>query len=312
MDLSIIITNWNSSDLLNDCLKSIILKTSINYEIIVIDNNSDDNFNEIKQKYYTYDQIIWIEKDENLGCGVINEGFKIATGKHIAIVGPDTELTDDVFLKIITLLNSNDKLGAVAPQLINPDGSKQDYLNDFISLGSYLKERRTLFGRFNRLAYKLKTGEKFSLSIKKKPISENLFEINQPSAACLVMSENWIRKQSYLIDPAFPYYFNDMDICKRIYNEGKKIYMLSDSEVVHIQSSSFKKTKVFWRQKNYLNDLTNYFKKHHPEKLTFLKFVNCSDNFLKIFFYPIIDNERKPGFKNQINLFFHSINITRI
>ena len=83
-DVSIIIVNYNSTQLLIDCVKSIVLHTkNVEYEIIVIDNASPDNGKE-KLKQETGTHIHLIECEKNLGFGGANNiGIKAARGKYL-------------------------------------------------------------------------------------------------------------------------------------------------------------------------------------------------------------------------------------
>ena len=92
--VSIIILNYNSGTWLTDCVDSILKTDYSNYEIIVIDNLSDDNSHKIcKEKF---EQIILIENNENLGyCEGNNVGMIHAKGDYFVILNPDTAVESD-------------------------------------------------------------------------------------------------------------------------------------------------------------------------------------------------------------------------
>src|SRR3989338_11675436 len=115
MDLSVIIVNWNTKKLLEDCLKSIYKYTKprsfvrqsrtkddddreegVDFEVIVIDNGSEDGSPQmVKNKF---PQVKLIPNKENLGfTKANNQGIKIAKGKYILLLNSDTYLTENSF-----------------------------------------------------------------------------------------------------------------------------------------------------------------------------------------------------------------------
>ncbi len=125
MDLSIVIVNYKSKHKLDACLKSI--KSSdlggYSYEIIVVENNSGDNLDYLKDLYPDLKLIV---SPKNLGMGGGNNlGIKEAKGDYILILNPDTVLKPDAIYILLKLLKENKSVGLVGPQLLNPDGSLQ-------------------------------------------------------------------------------------------------------------------------------------------------------------------------------------------
>ena len=90
MDLSIVIVSWNTQNLLKSCLKSIIQFTkNIKYEIIVIDNASNDGSVGMIQSQFP--SVILIKNKENVGFSKANnQGIRIAKGEHIVLLNSDT------------------------------------------------------------------------------------------------------------------------------------------------------------------------------------------------------------------------------
>jgi len=92
INVSICIVNWNTKDLLKKCIKSINEKTGgLSYEIIIVDNNSqDDSVQMVKRDY---PECVIIESKKNLGFARgNNEAVKEASGQYILYLNPDTEL----------------------------------------------------------------------------------------------------------------------------------------------------------------------------------------------------------------------------
>lgn len=87
--VSIIILNYNAGNLLLDCVDSILKTTYQNYEIIVVDNGSNDNSHIKCNKKFP--EIYLIENSDNLGyCEGNNVGIRKAKGEYVIILNPDT------------------------------------------------------------------------------------------------------------------------------------------------------------------------------------------------------------------------------
>ena len=94
-DVSIIIVNWNACDYLRDCIRSIVIAAGpITFEIIVVDNNSQDaSVAMVRREFPT---ITLIVNSENRGFAAANnQGLRIATGRYLLLLNPDTIILDE-------------------------------------------------------------------------------------------------------------------------------------------------------------------------------------------------------------------------
>jgi GT2 family glycosyltransferase len=131
-ELSIIIVNWNGGELLRSCLRSIAeAPPSVSYDIVIVDNASSD------------DSVAWLRSaavstllpgiDVHLIENADNAGFSKANNQAIAytrapmlfLLNPDTEVIAGAIDTLISCLNSDPRIGACGPRLLNTDGSVQ-------------------------------------------------------------------------------------------------------------------------------------------------------------------------------------------
>ena len=127
MDVSIIIVNYNTEKLVIDCINSIINKTTnINYEIIVVDNNSDNgSFNKIIDTFPISSyintnclDIKFIRNEQNIGFGLANnEGFKQAKGEYLFCLNPDTIIVNNAIKILYDFMENNTECGACGGNL---------------------------------------------------------------------------------------------------------------------------------------------------------------------------------------------------
>jgi len=287
LDVSIRIINWNTNELLDQCLTSIIQNTDgVSYEIIVVDNNSTDmGFKSVKEKFLKYSNITWIENDKNIGGLADNQALQYCQGRYILILGPDTIVLPQALKRMVDFLDKNKEAGAVTAKLLNPDMSPQNYYYKFWNL-SMLFFSTVLGQLIDRIFFKSRfTQYYFGGDID----SSKTTIIEQPAGACLML--RWDPPVvDYIIDKDFPFYFGDVDLCKRIYNNGYKIFLLPFAEVIHFQGSSFNKADSNWKKKESRLSLIKYFKKYHKSKVIFLKLIILLKDAIKYIYEKLFSS----------------------
>jgi O-antigen biosynthesis protein len=264
IDISIIIVTWNSSSEIRNCLHSIFnFNSEYKTEIIIIDNASEDNTIEIIKQFSNDESndIKLIENKSNEGfTSANNTGLRISKGKYILLLNPDTEITKDSLKILIDFLEKNINTGAVAPQLLNQDGSIQ------FSCRTFPKYRDMFFEML--LISKVFSKSRFFSGWKMKYFSHNeVRKVDQPMAAALLIKSDLIKNINYF-DPQFEMFFNDVDLCRKIYDSGSEIFFIPGSKVYHIKGAS-----IFRNRKKMIdtwnNDCLNYFRKYHYNFLQF-------------------------------------------
>ncbi len=121
--LSIIIVNYNLAVEIENCLNSLFEKINsakgmgINYEIIIVDNNSPDKKLPETEKNFRKNNIYFYYLSENIGFGQgCNFGFSKASGEYICFLNPDTIIKEDIFLPILDLFECDKSIGIIGPK----------------------------------------------------------------------------------------------------------------------------------------------------------------------------------------------------
>uniref|UniRef100_A0A7V1EIM9 Glycosyltransferase family 2 protein n=1 Tax=candidate division WOR-3 bacterium TaxID=2052148 RepID=A0A7V1EIM9_UNCW3 len=246
--LSIIIVNYNSTCALKDCLKSIVeKKPEQTFEIIIIDNGSKMTFGNVIKEFEKLLNIRLILNRKNLGYAkAVNQGIRIARGEYILIINPDILITNEAIEKMIDFLDKNEKIGVIAPQLLNFDNSIQyscfrfpRFLTPFIRR-SFLKN--TSFGKREIQRYLM-------IDFDHRVIKE----VDWVLGAAMMTKKSVIEKIG-LLDERFFLYFEDVDLCRRIHCQGLKIIYFPESKFFHQYTRhsadkgwfSFLFNKYFW------------------------------------------------------------------
>ncbi|MEJ2627632.1 MAG: glycosyltransferase [bacterium] len=125
VELSVIIVNYNVRQLLEQALVSLQKAVKgISHEIFVVDNNSSDGSDVMVQKKFP--RVTLIANDENKGFSQANnQALKLAQGKYICLLNPDTIVQGDTFSICLEYLRNHEQVGALGCKIINPDGSLQ-------------------------------------------------------------------------------------------------------------------------------------------------------------------------------------------
>lgn len=136
--VSIIIVNYTSGEYLFKCLQSIQESVTGNYEVIIVDNDSqDDSFIRCKPLFQS-ENFVFVEAGGNIGFAKANNmGFKYASGDIIHFLNPDTILYSTINSDYATAISSPDKI--YINQLVNPDGSIAGKPHLLPTLSFYLK-----------------------------------------------------------------------------------------------------------------------------------------------------------------------------
>lgn len=238
MDVSIIIVNYNTKDLLYSCIKSIYEKTNdIQFEIIVSDNGSVDGSIEMLEN--DYPEVILLKNNANLGFGTANNrGLDIAKGKYIFFLNSDTLLVNNAikyFFDYWENSKEKDTIGALGTNLINKE-------NEFMC--SYGMQFPTYNTRVQLLLHKI-----LVLPIKqiftffhieyKKEISTKKYSTITGEVACVSGADLFMKNNSNArFDERFFLYCEEVDLEYKLYKKGLKRIIIDGPEIIHLEGAS--------------------------------------------------------------------------
>ncbi|MFA5076536.1 MAG: glycosyltransferase family 2 protein [Patescibacteria group bacterium] len=264
MDLSIVILNYKSKGLLRQCLKGIrLLNLKLDYEVIVTDNNPSDSCGEMIKK--DFPEIKFIQSPKNLGyAGGNNLALKKATGRYILTLNPDIAILTNEIDKIIVYMDGRPEVGIVGPKLINPDGTMQYSCYRFPTFMMPFY-RRTFLGKLpfaRNLVYKY-----LMMDWDHK---ENR-EVDWLLGGCLFIRKAAMDKIG-LFDERFFMYFEDVDYCRRFWENDYRVVYFADAEVVHYHQRSSAETSWIWgfinkTSREHIKSWLKYFAKYLGAKL---------------------------------------------
>jgi GT2 family glycosyltransferase len=280
--LSIIIVNWNNKDILQDCLNSIYHTHNVSkYEIIVVDNNSEDGSVELIKNEFP--NVVLLENSENLGfTRANNQAIKIARGNYILLLNNDTVITNTYcFDRMIELMEKNAQVGILGCKLLYPDGTLQSCGESFPSVWGIFKSQ-ILFA---------KTWRRFG---KNKQRDNHFKEIDFVCGACL-MTRKEILDQVGLFKEEYFMYGEDVEFCYRVHKAGYDIGVLTNESIIHLHSKSTEKKLTEMLYHSITNDLKNLRMLHHSKlEVLFAKIFHLIGILIRAFLV-ILRKGKKPG-----------------
>lgn len=225
MDISFIIVNWNTRDLLRDCLDSIDQTVdALSYEIIVVDNASTDgSLDMLSQKY---PRVKTIANSENRGFGAANnQGFAVMQGKYALLINTDAVLTKGAVQKLWDFAEANPRAAIVCGQLLNADGSKQNSVAAFPTLLT-LASNTSLLEYFFPGKYPSKRYDH------QRPL-----EVDSAIGACMMIRKKALDEVSFF-DERYFFFFEETDLAFAMKRVGWKVYQVPDALIYHLQGQS--------------------------------------------------------------------------
>jgi len=239
--LSIIIVNYNSKDVLKDCLASIINSHfPFSFEVYIIDNASVESIEDVQQEYASYNYII---NEDNYGFSFANNrGIMQSKGKYVLLLNPDTILNDGSLQPMIAYLEQHDDVGIVGCKIFNPMGEIEHSTHSFPSLIKEFIHANELFKML--IGYNSKLGKRLGKSIKLKSLEsywehDSTKEVDHVTGACMMVKRDVIDKSGPL-DESFFLYNEEVEWSYRIKKNGYRSIFLPDSYIVHLFGHSTK------------------------------------------------------------------------
>ena len=279
MKLSVILVSWESAQELPPCLKAIFeSRIGFDREVLVVDNASTDGSAEVVRKEFPLARLIENRRDWGFARAV-NQGLAYSKGDYLLLLNPDVVLKPDALAAMAKYLDTHPDVGALAPQMLFPDGTVQASCREFPSYQVLLWELTGLSRLFptHRVIGRWKMGY-FDHATER--------EVDQPMASCFLLRREVLEKVGYL-DEDFPLFFNDVDWCYRMRKEKVKIMYYPGIQVVHDLGASTAKHP--YGKALLHKGMHDFLAKHDTGKLRFL--------WRPLFWVPLLLSSKPAGWK---------------
>ena len=282
-DISIIIVNYKVKEYIIPCIESIYKHTSksLRYEILVIDNNSNDgSIDAIKSQF---SDVKIYENTENIGFSkAVNQGAETAIGKYIFILNPDTKLIEDSISILFTFLEKHETVAVAGPTLVTESGIKQQsYWKEPTLINTILSIYHLDFLNYKK-NYRNEIGDK---TILVDAISGGAFFVQRD----VFQNLNGYHPNLFWME--------DIDFCTKVRKLDNKIIYYPETKIIHYGGKSAEKN-LHIAISNQLLSKIKYFKLHHSGIETIILtvailFIALIKSILFLIVFPLGSNYRK-------------------
>ena len=262
MKLSIIIVNYNVTELLRKCLLSIKKYVqNVQYEVIIIDNDSpDDSWKNLIEEFPNFH---FIDSGINEGFAIANnKAIKKAKGEYVLLLNPDTELESDSMKELLEFADSKKNFGTLGVRMHDKNG---------IFLPESKRSVPDMFNSFEKLFTKIKKNQKKSYY--RNDIAE--FEVAKVDVitGAFFLCKRDVYESINGLDESYFMYGEDIDICYTLLLKGYENYYYGKVSILHYKGESTIKDRVYLERFYGAMQifLDKYYKEKSPLQYYFLK-----------------------------------------
>lgn len=258
--LAIVILSWNGKNWLEKFLPKVILYSQ-NAEVYVVDNGSTDNSVEFLNLNFPTVKIV--QNKENFGfAGGYNEGLKKIDAEIYCLLNSDVEVTENWLQPVLNLFEKDKNIAAVQPKIL--DYNKRNYFEFAGAAGGFI----------DNLGYPYCRGRVFEKTEEDKGQYDDETEIFWASGCCFfIRSKDFWEQKGF--DERFFAHQEEIDLCWRLINSGKKIFYTAKSTVYHVGGGTLSKQSAEKTYLNIRNNLSMLLKNLPFPKLIWLIFFVC-------------------------------------
>lgn len=255
--ISIVIANWNSGRFLEACVRS-LLQNAKGCEIVIVDNASEDSSLQFARDPASDLRIL--RNERNLGYAAANNiGWRAARGAFILFLNPDTECLPSSVDLLLGTLSEDRSIWAAGGCLVSPSGQIQAGFNirAFPSVGSVAADMLFLDKIWPRLG---RSPGHSSIH------ADAAVDVDQPAGACLMVKRDALDLLGGFDEAFSPAWFEDVDLCRRIWDQGGRIRYQPAARFVHHGGYSLGRLSQRDFLRFFHENQIRYFRKHFDLK----------------------------------------------
>ena len=265
MDVSIIIVSYNTRELVRACLHSLYKNTSsLVFEVIVVDNNSQDRISEMLNEEFK--EVKFLALPNNIGFGrANNEGIKIANGRYIFLLNPDTLLLNNAIKILSEFLEIRRDVAVCGGNL---------YTGDLSPTHSYMMYLPSLKGELNEMLFGHLYRKKYGVSLEFNH-GDCPLEVGYITGADMMIRRD-VLDEVGLFDADFFMYFEETELTWRIKKRGYKVMNVPSAKIIHFFNSKWNDPALnpFYGKDTYMEIKERGIDTNIHEKI-----LRCKDSF---------------------------------
>ena len=245
MDVSILIVNYHSTQMIIDCVRSIREHTAgLRYEILVVDNGSTDE-EQVLFSQQLGENARLLPAGENLGFGKANNlGASHASGKYLFLLNPDTVLMNNAVKILFDYLETNPETGIAGGNLYSPDEKPTgSFCLRFDDPADEIKASK--WGTILKKKLREKCGTNNS-----RPFASSFNYSNSPISVAYVYGADMMLSRALFeecggFDPEFFMYAEEEELTWRIHEMGYQVVCVPQARIIHLEGATQKSGSSF-------------------------------------------------------------------
>ena len=259
--ISIIIVNYNLTENVRNLLTTIDQYVKdIDYEVVVIDNNSPDRSIEILVTEFPQFRFEFLTTNYGFGHGN-NVGASLSTGKYLLLLNPDTYLIDNLPLKLFSFAEKHPDFGVIGPQMNYPDGSFQISYARFPNVKQEIAKGMKIIRPLLTILHKIKC------TITK----EDFFEVDFVFGSCMFIRRE-VFEEVNGFDEGYFLIVEETDLCYKIKkNKNFSIVYWKTPRIHHLKSQITGKDITARLRQEYISKLKFFLKHYSAFKIMILR-----------------------------------------
>ncbi len=257
LDLSIVVVTFKEDlDVLRRCFESVIKSTGLSYEFLVVDNASREQTRDLLKDVSA--SAIYIPNPRNRGfAAAVNQGMRLAKGRYVLLLNPDTQFESDVLAKMVAHLDQDTDVGIASSVITYPNGQLQESIRRFPTLFNQL------FILF-KLPHVLKRSRPVDKYMMRDVDPYTTQDVDSIMGAFMFIRRELLEKVG-LFDERYFIWFEEVDYCKMAVEAGFKVRHYADVKIKHHKGHTFDKLATLKKQRWIRQSLRKYMRKHHGD-----------------------------------------------
>lgn len=255
IELSIVVVTYTEQlDVLRRCFESVMATQGLSLELIVVDNANRPATAELLREVLP--TATYVANSENRGfAAAVNVGMRVAKGKYILLLNPDTEFLPSVLAQMVEHLNHDTDVGIASAVIRYPDGTLQESIRRFPTFWNQL----LILFKIPHLWPHAPSLDRYMMRDVNPLITQDVESI---MGAFMFITRPLIERIG-LFDERYFIWFEEVDYCKMAYDAGFKIRHYADGEIVHKKGHTFSQLATLRKQRWIRQSLRKFMHKHY-------------------------------------------------
>ena len=260
--VSICILNYKARDYLRQCLQSLAENTTLEYEVIIVDNGSQDRVAEMVEQEFPGVRLIQNQSNEGF-TKPMNQAMRAGTGRYLCQLNPDTLILPGAIDRLVDFMDTHPEVGICGPKVLNRDLTLQKPCRRGES------RPWAVISYFTGLARLFPKSPLFGQYLMSYLDEDQIYPVAGVSGSCMLIRKEVVEQIGYL-DELFFAYQEDADYCLRARQAGWEVYYVPEAQIIHYGGMGGSRVEPYrsiieWHRSYYL-----FYKKHYAREYFFL------------------------------------------